>query len=132
MAGPHVRIAISDHGVGIPADNLQRIFDPYFTTKTKGVGTGLGLAVVHGIVKKAGGAIHVDGQGTALLTEECVLNPNRNPGMTRERAEAVLRDYLGVIWRWKWVVIAVVLAATIAAYASAAVKTPWRRTTSFC
>ncbi len=48
-----------------------------------------------------GGAIHVDGQGTALLTEECVLNPNRNPGMTRERMEAVLRDYLGVrhcIW----------------------------------
>ena len=48
-----------------------------------------------------GGAIHVDGQGTALLAEECVLNPNRNPDMTRERMEAVLRDYLGVthfIW----------------------------------
>lgn len=48
-----------------------------------------------------GGAFHVDGQGTALLTESCVLNPNRNPGVTRERIEAVLRDYLGVrqfIW----------------------------------
>jgi agmatine deiminase len=48
-----------------------------------------------------GGAIHVDGQGTVLLTEECVLNPNRNPGMSREQAEAVLREYLGVhhfIW----------------------------------
>jgi len=48
-----------------------------------------------------GGALHVDGQGTALLTEECVLNPNRNPGMTRERMQALLRDYLGVrqcIW----------------------------------
>ncbi len=48
-----------------------------------------------------GGALHVDGQGTALLTEECVLNPNRNPGMTRERMETVLREYLGVkhcIW----------------------------------
>jgi agmatine deiminase len=48
-----------------------------------------------------GGAIHVDGEGTVLLTEECVLNPNRNPGMTREQAEAVLRQYLGVhhfIW----------------------------------
>ncbi len=48
-----------------------------------------------------GGALHVDGEGTALLTEQCVLNPNRNPGMTRERMEAVLRDYLGVshfIW----------------------------------
>jgi agmatine deiminase len=48
-----------------------------------------------------GGAIHVDGEGTALATEECVLNTNRNPEMTRERLEVVLRDYLGVshvIW----------------------------------
>ncbi|HEX3845086.1 MAG TPA: agmatine deiminase [Steroidobacteraceae bacterium] len=53
-----------------------------------------------------GGAIHVDGQGTVLLTEECVLNANRNPGMTREQAEAVLRAYLGVhhfIWLGKGV-----------------------------
>ena len=48
-----------------------------------------------------GGAIHVDGEGTALLAEECVLNPNRNPGMTRATMEATLREYLGVthfIW----------------------------------
>jgi agmatine deiminase len=53
-----------------------------------------------------GGAIHVDGQGTVLLTEECVLNANRNPGMTREQAEAILREYLGVhhfIWLGKGV-----------------------------
>jgi agmatine deiminase len=53
-----------------------------------------------------GGAIHVDGQGTVLLTEECVLNANRNPGMTREQAETVLRHYLGVhqfIWLGKGV-----------------------------
>ena len=53
-----------------------------------------------------GGAIHVDGQGTALVTEECLLDPNRNPAMTRERAEAVLRDHLGVsrfIWLGKGV-----------------------------
>ena len=53
-----------------------------------------------------GGAIHVDGQGTAMLTEECVLNANRNPGMTREQAEEVLRQYLGVnqfIWLGKGV-----------------------------
>ncbi|MDE2261533.1 MAG: agmatine deiminase [Gammaproteobacteria bacterium] len=53
-----------------------------------------------------GGAIHVDGQGTVMLTEECVLNPNRNPGMTREQAETVLRNYLGVnqfIWLGKGV-----------------------------
>jgi agmatine deiminase len=53
-----------------------------------------------------GGAIHVDGQGTVMLTEECVLNSNRNPGMTREQVEAILRDYLGVnqfIWLGKGV-----------------------------
>src|SRR6185437_8629895 len=53
-----------------------------------------------------GGAIHVDGQGTVMLTEECVLNANRNPGMTREQVEAVLREYLGVhqfIWLGKGV-----------------------------
>jgi len=48
-----------------------------------------------------GGAIHVDGQGTLITTEECLLNPNRNPGMDRSDIEAALRDYLGielVIW----------------------------------
>jgi agmatine deiminase len=53
-----------------------------------------------------GGGLHVDGEGTALLTEECALDPNRNPGMTRERMEAVLREYLGVshfIWLGKGV-----------------------------
>jgi agmatine deiminase len=43
-----------------------------------------------------GGAIHVDGAGTALVTEECLLNPNRNPGMTRRQIESALRAHLGV------------------------------------
>jgi agmatine deiminase len=48
-----------------------------------------------------GGSIHVDGDGTVLSTEECLLNPNRNPGLSREEIERVLLDYLGaekVIW----------------------------------
>lgn len=48
-----------------------------------------------------GGAIHVDGEGTVLTTEECLLNPNRNPGLSREQIERVLLDHLGaekVIW----------------------------------
>jgi agmatine deiminase len=48
-----------------------------------------------------GGAIHVDGEGTVLTTEECLLNPNRNPELSREQIERVLLDYLGaekVIW----------------------------------
>jgi agmatine deiminase len=43
-----------------------------------------------------GGAIHVDGQGTALVTEQCLLNPNRNPELSRAQIETHLRDYLGV------------------------------------
>lgn len=43
-----------------------------------------------------GGAIHVDGEGTALVTEQCLLNHNRNPGLTRARIERHLKDYLGV------------------------------------
>ncbi len=43
-----------------------------------------------------GGAIHVDGDGTALVTEECLLNPNRNPRLTRAQIERHLKDYLGV------------------------------------
>jgi agmatine deiminase len=53
-----------------------------------------------------GGAIHVDGEGTVLVTEECLLNANRNPGLSREQIEAQLRDYLGVskvIWLGKGV-----------------------------
>jgi agmatine deiminase len=48
-----------------------------------------------------GGAIHVDGQGTVLVTEQCLLNPNRNPQLSRSRIETLLRQYLGVscvIW----------------------------------
>ncbi len=48
-----------------------------------------------------GGAIHVDGDGTALVTEQCLLNRNRNPALSRSRIERHLKDYLGVqriIW----------------------------------
>jgi len=46
-----------------------------------------------------GGAIHVDGQGTCLTTEECLLNPNRNPGFTRSDVEEHLRRHLGVVFQ---------------------------------
>ncbi len=57
--GPYLRLAVNDTGHGIKSEIMERIFDPYFTTKDKSVGTGLGLAVVQGIVKRHGGAISV-------------------------------------------------------------------------
>jgi signal transduction histidine kinase/ActR/RegA family two-component response regulator len=65
--GPYVKLAVKDNGCGMDEATKVKIFDPYFTTKEKGVGTGLGLAVAHSIVKKHGGAITVDsvpGQGS--------------------------------------------------------------------
>ncbi len=68
-AGPHVRVTVKDHGRGIPPDDLARIFEPFFTTKDVGEGTGLGLAVTHGILSDHGGFIEVEsdlGRGTTF------------------------------------------------------------------
>ena len=60
--GRYVKISISDTGCGIQDDIKKRIFDPYFTTKAKDAGTGLGLATAHGIVKNHGGFIQFESQ----------------------------------------------------------------------
>jgi signal transduction histidine kinase len=52
--GPYMKLSISDDGGGMEAGNLNKIFKPYFTTKGKGVGTSMGLAVVHNIVHNLG------------------------------------------------------------------------------
>ncbi|MBN1947791.1 MAG: GAF domain-containing protein [Bradymonadales bacterium] len=67
-AGPYIRIRVADRGVGIPKEQLSRIFDPYFTTKQKG--SGLGLAIAHSIMTRHDGCITVDsesGSGTTFL-----------------------------------------------------------------
>jgi CheY-like chemotaxis protein len=65
-------IHVIDTGPGIPPQNLEQIFDPFFTTKAPGVGTGLGLSLVHNIVTEHGGQIHVEseiGKGSAFRVE---------------------------------------------------------------
>jgi two-component system, cell cycle sensor histidine kinase and response regulator CckA len=68
-AGEYVCLRVVDFGMGIPADKMQKVFEPFYTTKRTGEGTGLGLSTAYGIVKQTGGFIFVDstpGQGTCF------------------------------------------------------------------
>jgi len=68
-AGPHARLTVSDSGAGMAPEILERVLEPFFTTKAPGEGTGLGLSVIHGIVKRHGGAMEIAsevGRGTTV------------------------------------------------------------------
>ncbi len=80
--GRYLRLTVEDTGAGIAPDILGRIFDPFFTTKDSGEGTGLGLAVVHGIVCSLGGAIYAEsepGQGATFTVLLPTVAPRPTP-----------------------------------------------------
>lgn len=73
-----IEVSVSDTGCGIPAGKVERIFDPFYTTKETGKGTGLGLSIVYDIVKKHNGEIRVEsepGKGTTFTVQLPVVSP---------------------------------------------------------
>jgi signal transduction histidine kinase len=93
--GRTVLLSVADNGPGIPAEYLGQIFDPFFTTKEIGKGTGLGLTVVHELMRELGGALEVSGDPGATFilnfpVEDVMLNPEpvspQGLGKTGDRA----------------------------------------------
>jgi len=104
----YVCLSVEDRGTGIEPNVLSRIFDPYFTTKTADKGTGLGLAVVHGIIEEHGGFIQVNtemGSGTEFQVFLPVLkaSPNIAPKATQQPLERgyehvlLVDDEIGIV-----------------------------------
>ena len=87
VTGDQVEVRIEDSGVGIPPQDLQRVFHPFYTTKPIGSGTGLGLFICDGIVRSLGGTIEIDstpGKGTRV----CIRLPRHEPRMGERQPPA--------------------------------------------
>jgi PAS domain S-box-containing protein len=97
-AGPYVLISVTDTGVGMPPDVIERAFDPFFTTKPAGQGTGLGLSMLYGFVKQSDGHVRVrsePGHGTTFNVYlprfgDGVGDQAAEPARTSEPGETVL------------------------------------------
>lgn len=81
MPGKYIKIKISDTGPGIPTDIIDSVFDPYFSTKEIGEGTGLGLATVHGIVEKYSGQITVKSKLKEGTTFKILIPAHQNKSL---------------------------------------------------
>ncbi|HVT41269.1 MAG TPA: response regulator [Gemmatimonadaceae bacterium] len=88
--GPYVVLSVADDGAGMSDDVKQRIFEPFFTTKAGGQGTGLGLAMVYGMVRNAGGTIVVDSAPGTGARFDLYLPASRN--ITPRVTHAVMGD----------------------------------------
>ena len=81
--GAYVRLTVRDSGIGMDADTRQRVFEPFFTTKPPGQGSGLGLSIVNGIVRQAGGTVTVESAPNQGATFRVLL-----PRLEQPRASA--------------------------------------------
>ena len=89
--GKGARLIVADNGPGIAPENIDQIFDPFFTTKEIGKGTGLGLTVVHELIRELGGSVEVqsdDGATFALTFPTAGAEALRNAGMPDKSGEA--------------------------------------------
>ncbi|MEW6365499.1 MAG: PAS domain S-box protein [Acidobacteriota bacterium] len=81
-AGDYVLLSVRDNGTGIDPETRKRIFEPFFTTKEKGKGSGMGLAMVYGIVKNHGGFIEVDSEVARFSEFKAYIPATRQPAAT--------------------------------------------------
>ena len=94
-AGRYVVVSLADTGVGMPPSVVERAFEPFFSTKGLGRGTGLGLSMVHGLLAQLGGAVTIDsklGQGT---TVSLWLKPAEEPAALAVQAPTIVRQFAG-------------------------------------
>ena len=89
-AGDYVVVAVADEGGGIPAEILNRVVEPFFTTKEVGKGTGLGLPMVYGLAQQSGGTVTIEstvGAGTIVELYLARTGPSDRVEEAEERAE---------------------------------------------
>ena len=92
-----IQLSVSDTGTGMPEDVIRHAFDPFFTTKPPGVGTGMGLSMVHGFVEQSGGSVQLrsaPGDGTTIILH-LPRAPDRSDAVELGLPSATLRRHVG-------------------------------------
>jgi len=108
--GPYIRLTVTDTGHGMTRDIIDKIFEPFFTTKPHGEGTGMGLSIVHGIVKNYGGTILVSsepGKGSIFqvflpgIRDGSVVEEKKNTGISKGSGNILfVDDEEGIVNLW--------------------------------